>query len=141
MLLINEAHKLITTRTGLKFLRGGLDDESLNLPYMQYDLIEDKRYNNYQVLKETEEIAGPILNAHYKNPVYSTYQYTIINDGDDFIALQRIDDVFNYMTTDSFKIGLDAFSIKHVILSPVTEINLEKQEFFERRSVFRTLFF
>lgn len=137
-LALDKVHALIKTKFELEIIRGGQDQESPPLPYIQYDLIINEKYNNYQILKETRE-NGPIIESEYKNPTYETYQYSVIGDEGQLDVI-KTEDLYNFMTTQIFKIAINAENIFHTILSDVTEVNINKQEFFERRFLFEVRF-
>lgn len=134
---------------------GGKTKESPNLPYLQYDLILDNRLKDWQILKNTEVIpavdedlgAMPPVEAeaekilgHYKNTASATYQYSLIGSTNDKNLRQRTRDLYNYMTTDGFKLSVSELPFAVNLVSAVQELILTKQEDTERRFFFDVRF-
>ncbi len=140
-LALDQIHALITTKfPALNIVRSGQDGEQPPLPYIEYAFINEKKYAAYQLDKFLTE--DPNLEIEYKNPITSDYQYAILDDPLNISAHKiSLNDLYNFFTTDGFKIGLDNIDIKANLISDVREVNLPKSDFFERRYVFEQRYF
>ncbi len=115
---------------------GGKTNESPVLPYMQYDLILTNKYLNYQVIKCTDEDTPGTILTHYKNPSYPEYQYSFIGAAEDKQIKFRARALYNYITTESFKLAINQANIFPTLFSPIQELILNKQDCLERRFFF-----
>lgn len=138
-LAVDKINAILISKFGLPVIRGGQNHESPPLPYIQYDLVIEDKYNNYQILKNVTEETPGTIEGEYKNPTYTTFQYGIIGDEGQADVVQ-IENIYNYMTTAGFKIALNAENIYHTIMSDVTELSINKQDFYERRFIFEVRF-
>ena len=76
------------------------------------------------------------LKTHYKNPSYPEYQYALIGDGGDKNLKRRAREMYNYLMTDKFQIDINATDIHPTVISPISELILNKSECMERRFFF-----
>lgn len=143
MLRLDLIHAIIQTKfPELHIVRSGQDAEQIPLPYLEYAFILEKKYAPYQVDKFlTEDVPG-FPEMEYKNPNTSDYQYALIDDPK-IVRTHKtsLNDIYNFLTTDGFKIELDKIDIKANLISDIREVNLEKSKFFERRFVFEKRYF
>lgn len=161
--IINKKFGGLTVETdGLLLVKGGQADVSPSLPYIQHNLIFQNRYKNYQKIPKEIKTTLNSVTTTYFNKVNSSYRYILIGDDnideDDEITQlaenalpsggkdfqQLIEDVHAFLCTETFKSALEALrndnnillKYGHTIMSDIEEVNLNKNDFFERRLFF-----
>ena len=114
---------------------GGVTSESPLLPYLQYDQIIENKYKAHQILKKTEEVNGQII-GKYKNPSSVDYQYALISDSEDRNLRDRVTILYNYLTTDAFAVAMQGLNMVAVIMTPISQLAINKSDILERRYFF-----
>lgn len=133
LLPLDIIHTEIKIKTGLEIMRGGQDQETVELPYLQYDNITEGRYKDYQILKEYSEDIPGTPEIEYKNPNNHIYEYSTVNDPSNISgAMTIIKDFFNFLTTDEFKLSMKRNNLAHTIMTDVKEVRINKNDFSER---------
>lgn len=141
MIPLNEVNSKIYEKFGLPVVISGQDVESLKTPYIVYDIISEDRYKEYQVLKKNLTTSdGEII--EYKAPQTIDIQYTLVSDPIDIQSdLTQLNSVYNYFLTDEFKLFADKQKLGYTIISPITLLNLAREDFFERQFIFEVRYF
>lgn len=130
---LDTIHTEIKDQTGLEIVAGGQDQETLIPPYIIYDTITEGRYKDYQILKEYSEETPGTPKIEYKNPNNHIYEYSTVNDPSDVSgAMTIIKDLFNFLTTDTFKLFMKRNNLGHTIMTNVKEVKINKSDFSER---------
>ncbi len=133
LLPLDIIHTELKSKTGLNLVRGGQDQETTLLPYIQYDNITEGRYKDYQILKEYSEVVPGTPKIEYKNPNNHIYEYATVNDPSDISgAMTIIKDLFNFLTTDEFKLFMKRNNLAHTIMTDIKELRINKSDFSER---------
>ena len=146
MLQFNLIHQLFKAKVGLNFHMAGQDAETGNLPLVEFDIINELKYKPHQILKEYSDL-GPDPTVEYKNPTTTDVQYSVVNKGESTTGngivekKERLESLYGYIVSDEFQINMKKINIGFDIISPVTEIKISKEKFFERRFIFEIKYF
>lgn len=145
MLNLAGIHALYSTELNLSFLVGKQDLTSIPLPYVEFNLITDARLAPHQVHKEYTDPGGSPT-VEYKNIIQADFSYEIVNDSgktaNHFENSQaRTNDFYRFLLTDEFQTAMKTLDIGYDIATDITELSINKRDFFERRNLFEIRYF